>query len=848
MNRRIFCYSAMVFFAVMAAANASPMAGYDYLSPRPNATYVAPSSTIIIRLSDVSPQQVTNLHSFIRITNSKNEVYTGVTKIASDQKTIIFRPVTEFEPLETVHVRLAPMTAEGMVPEVQYSFSVSAICEQSTFKEDVDPFQIQNATEPSITGAAEIMPNGVSVPSDFPHMNVLVHKNPSSDYIFLNNWGEQPYNIIFDTEGNPVWYGRFNDRRRDFKVQKNGVITMLKRDGGEHFIGFDKNFTKEIAAYHASGGYGTDEHELQVLENGNYLLIGIRSLFVDMSKYVEGGNTNCEVRESSVQEFTPEGDLILLWRAWDNFSVLDMVTTEDKITNTTFRFPHMNSIDIDYDGNIILSSRFISEVTKIDRQTGDMIWRLGGKNNQFTFVNDPLNGIDSQHDARVVGPNHYTVFDNGNAHSPSESRVPEYELDLDKMTATMIWEYRHTPKRYSYWMGNAQRLPNGNQHINWADTPLPKVTEVTPDGEVVLEMQFEKGLLCYRSWRGKWDEMVEVPYLVMEAEPSIVTLIYNKFGDPNVDFYNIYAGTTRNPTELFATSQKTLIHLTEFPDEQIRYYFRVTAVDKNGVESGYSNETSTVLHRILRGNNILANGMFSKDTLAWVLQVSPDAEAEWRVEDGTAYIDIANGGDDISDVQLIQKGIFLENRAEYLLKYDAGADANREIEPEIIKDSEPWTNYSKIGMNLIRSKKRRFSHSFTMEDPSDYNCRFVFNFGGSTGSINLDNVEITQTSTAVESKDDQKVSEYSLLGNYPNPFNGETKICFSLAGKSLVTIEVYNLLGELKETLCAGKFDAGQHEISFKSDFLATGVYFYRLEAETPAGTFHDVRKMVLVK
>ncbi|MBN2000990.1 aryl-sulfate sulfotransferase, partial [candidate division KSB1 bacterium] len=692
MKRRILFYSIFVLFAVLTTANASPLAGYDYLSPRPNSKFVAPASNILIRLSNVAPQEIVNLQSFVHVTNEQNHVYTGYTKIAADGQTVIFCPDTEFRPLATIHVQLAPATTSVPLPELKYNFFVSGVCEQSSLPVDVPLPAGEKSTAPAKTAAAQIMPNGVSVPSDFPYMEVTVHKNPHSDYIFLNNWSDlQPFNIIFDTEGNPVWYNRFSDRRRDFKVQKNGIITMLKRDGGERFVGFNNNF-EEIATFTAKNGYSTDEHELQVLENGNYLLIGIKADIVDMSTFVEGGKENAQVYETVIQEFTPDNEMIYQWRAWDNFDITDMVSPEDPLTGSSIRFPHMNAIDIDLDGNILLSSRHISEVTKINRQTGEIIWRLGGKNNQFTFVNDPLDGIEMQHDIRIVGPNRYTIFDNGNLHTNSESRVPEYELDLEKMTATLVWEYRHDPLRYSHWMGNTQRLSNGNQHINWADGSLPKVTEVTPSGEKVLEMQFVQKYHSYRVHRCKWEGMVAVPYLIIESGPTEVTLLFNKFGDPNVDHYNIYAGTRRQPTELFASSKQTMIQLTEFPEPNTKYYFRVTAVDKNGQESDYSNEENVMVHIVKPGENMVINGQFNNSKRDWTCAVDSRAIAKWSVKDSVAQFAIERGGTKIEHIQLRQSGIPLFSGYNYVLSFDAWADEPRQIEAMVCLNKVPYTN------------------------------------------------------------------------------------------------------------------------------------------------------------
>ena len=93
------------------------------------------------------------------------------------------------------------------------------------------------------------------------------------------------------------------------------------------------------------------------------------------------------------------------------------------------------------DGTLLLSSRHLDEIMKIDRQTGDIIWRWGGKNNEFTFVDD-TRGFSHQHAVRRIPNGDVTLFDNGNFHSPPFSRALEYRLDELGKTATLVWEYR----------------------------------------------------------------------------------------------------------------------------------------------------------------------------------------------------------------------------------------------------------------------------------------------------------------------------------------------------------------------------------------------------------------------
>src|SRR6266705_711170 len=159
-----------------------------------------------------------------------------------------------------------------------------------------------------------------------------------------------------------------------------------------------------------------------------------------MSRYITGGNAAASVTEQIVPAFTANGDLILQWRAWHTVDIHSQQGFID-IRGSGFDFPHMNAIEVDTDGNILLSSRSTSEITKINRNTGETLWRLGGAQNQFTFVNDPLNGPRNQHAVRSVGTNRFTLFDNGDSHNPSVSRAVEYQVNPTNLTASVVWQY-----------------------------------------------------------------------------------------------------------------------------------------------------------------------------------------------------------------------------------------------------------------------------------------------------------------------------------------------------------------------------------------------------------------------
>ncbi|HTO92921.1 MAG TPA: T9SS type A sorting domain-containing protein, partial [Bacteroidota bacterium] len=86
--------------------------------------------------------------------------------------------------------------------------------------------------------------------------------------------------------------------------------------------------------------------------------------------------------------------------------------------------------------------------------------------------------------------------------------------------------------------------------------------------------------------------------------------------------------------------------------------------------------------------------------------------------------------------------------------------------------------------------------------------------------------------------------KFALEQNYPNPFNPSTEIAFTIPKASQVELNVYNVLGQQVATLVNGPMAAGSHAVTFNAANLASGVYFYRLQA----GSLATTQKMLLMK
>jgi hypothetical protein len=303
-------------------------------------------------------------------------------------------------------------------------------------------------------------------------------------------------------DGTPVFSRQMSGQIFNFDRQPNGNFTYFNRVGGKYYE-MDSTFTV-IDSFYTGNGYLTDIHELRVLPNHHALLMSYDKELVDMSLLVPGGNTNALVTGLIIQEIDENKNVVFQWRSWDHILITD--ATHENLLAPEIDYIHGNALESDVDGNILLSSRHLDEITKIDRSSGNTIWRLGGKKNQFTFNND-LQKFSYQHGIRRLLNGHIILFDNGNYHVPSVSRAVEYILDETNHQVTLFWEYRNTPVIFGNAMGFAQRLENGNTLISWGSTN-PTLTEVKPDGTKALQVTFATGVFSYRTFKYDWSNGV----------------------------------------------------------------------------------------------------------------------------------------------------------------------------------------------------------------------------------------------------------------------------------------------------------------------------------------------------
>jgi len=207
-----------------------------------------------------------------------------------------------------------------------------------------------------------------------------------------------------------------------------------------------------------------------------------------------------------------------------NWASLDHVDVAESYSPAGYPWDyfHINSIDVDHDGHLLISGRNTWAVYKVHRHTGAIMWRLGGKRTDFALGKGARFAF--QHDARRHGSagTSISVFDNGGAERrqvESQSRGLFLTLDHRAKTATVAREYTHSPPIFGRQMGNVQVLPNGNVFVGWGTDP--HTTEFAADGTVRFDATLPYGGENYRAFRFPWTAKPSDSPALVRAQGSL---------------------------------------------------------------------------------------------------------------------------------------------------------------------------------------------------------------------------------------------------------------------------------------------------------------------------------------
>ena len=227
-------------------------------------------------------------------------------------------------------------------------------------------------------------------------------------------------------------------------------------------------------------------HDLIALPNGSYWIICDEIRTVDLS--AQGRSSQSRVTGALIQHVDEYGQLVFEWSAFDHLEIDLSVLDPIDLNGATINCTHANSLDLESDGNPIVSLRNLNEVTKFNGTTGAVIWRLGGKHNQFTFTNVDGQAFNHQHGVRAKSGSSLVLLDNL---GESSSRAERYELDETNHVARLMGSYVSTDKVIAQIGGSTQSLANGHTLVSFGNGG--GVEEYDATGKVVWRITGNPG-------------------------------------------------------------------------------------------------------------------------------------------------------------------------------------------------------------------------------------------------------------------------------------------------------------------------------------------------------------------
>jgi hypothetical protein len=318
---------------------------------------------------------------------------------------------------------------------------------------------------------------------------------------------------IVDNHGHVVWFRPTppHTAATGFRVQRyrgQAVLTWWQgrtRYGhgmGEYVI-LNRHY-RQVAVVRAGHGYMGDHHEFQLTPRGTAYMSVYAPRKMDLTSV--GGPRDGTIFESIVQEVdVASGRVVWEWHSADHLPVSEGVTAPK--ASKPHDYFHVNSVDEDRDGNLLISARNMHAIYAVSKRTGSVLWRLGGKRSDFRL--EPGARFHFQHDAewlRGSATSRFStisLFDNeATPPTADQSRGLVLRLDRGTRTARIVRQYRHPDKLLSIAEGNLQPLPDGHVFVGWG--PERHISELSRGGRLLFDLVVPPQADSYQAFRYPW--------------------------------------------------------------------------------------------------------------------------------------------------------------------------------------------------------------------------------------------------------------------------------------------------------------------------------------------------------
>jgi hypothetical protein len=377
---------------------------------------------------------------------------------------------------------------------------------------------------PALTAVAGPTASAAAAPTAPPPVTVLKQSAGSGGGdLFISPFGDTSSYAngaeILNSRGKEIWFHAVpaGDEASDFRTQTydgKPVLTWWQGTGlGALSSGTDYIYNdhyKQIAVVKAGNGYSADGHEFLITPWNTALILSYTTATANLTSI--GGAKDQTVIDGIVQEIDIRtGKVLFQWNSADHVPYSASEQPLPASASTPWDWFHVNAVHLDTDGNLLIDARDTWTTYKVNRHTGNIIWRLGGKQSNFKLTAAPGQVLDDagkifawQHDPEAIGGGEYTFFDNESSGTAllSHSRAITVRLNERTRVATLVKSDDQPEGLVAASQGNAQTTRNGDLVVGWG--VLPYFSEFSASGQLLFNAEFPAGVNTYRAYRLLW--------------------------------------------------------------------------------------------------------------------------------------------------------------------------------------------------------------------------------------------------------------------------------------------------------------------------------------------------------
>jgi hypothetical protein len=525
------------------------LAGTDVdVSPEPETDTANPATQI--SFLGVAPPQI----HVVSVVGEQSGSHAGHLEAYSQDDGASFVPDKPFDSGEQVRVR-AVIGSASNGKRVAFAFRIDT---------------------PYPTANTPAFPNPQAAPADYqsfytlpgaqaPILSVTApDRDPAAgDILTTNGPGPGQYGpLIYTPQGRLVWFdqlsgGQTAEDLNEQTYEGRPVLTWWK--GRVLSLGFGQgedlvmnSSYQTVARIPGGNGLKADLHDFQIAPHDIAYITAFNPIRCNL-KSIKGASDGT-ITDTAIQEIDMKTGLVRWeWHSLDHVGVAES-EVETPTDATPWDWFHLNSIDLEPEGNIFISARSTWAGYQLEGGSGKILWRLGGLKSSFKM--GPGTETAWQHDGRILADGDVTFFDDGsNPPIHSQSRAIRIRLDLATHEARLLSAYTHpNAPLLAASQGNAQVLASGSTVVGYGG--VPAISEYAADGSLLFDANLPFDMAFYRAFRFPWQGRPVSPPAVLASlnntgEETIVHASWN--GATEVASWRVLAGKRAGSLTVQAT-------------------------------------------------------------------------------------------------------------------------------------------------------------------------------------------------------------------------------------------------------------------------------------------------------